>query len=77
MDPTSHCIIRPSTVAPHLIVMMAASATTPHILVTVPLNSTIAAQHILIENNYVRDFEPEGTVGVEGDRCRQLSILGK
>lgn len=42
MDPTSHCFISPSTVAPHPIIMTAAKTTTPHLLSDIPLNSDIA-----------------------------------
>lgn len=35
------------------------------------------AQYVLIENNYGRNFAPDGMVSVEGDRYRQLNILGK
>ncbi len=43
MDPTSHCFISPSTVAPNPIVTKAAKTTTPHLLVVVPLNSDMKA----------------------------------
>lgn len=36
MDPTSHCFISPSTVAPHPIIMQTAKSTTPQLLVAVP-----------------------------------------